>query len=304
MALTRPRKQRFFFLLVLVLAGGVYLAWLVFNAGFFVRVEAMRDTEACREVRLDALVIRDETVVAAPANGTLCCRVPEGERVAKGSLFAYLETSGGRRALYAPRAGIVSYGLDGLEGFLQPDEPWNPRSIPALHEVDLDSGQTLSGGQPLARIVDNLSPVVLRVRVKQGQLPLGMTTVGVPWLVRGEDGEPFTVYVAGLMPDGNDNEVCLRVDCYPPWFLDARRIACRVVTERMSGLAVPRAALVYREGRPGLYLVKQGLVYWAEVKEERLLHDRAFISGQGLDVGTRYVTNPRWVREGVRLNDC
>lgn len=298
---TRRRKRRFLFLVGLVtLALAVWLAWPVV-ADMLVRVEPMREAEASREKTLEALVIRDEAVVVAPAAGTLRRSVPEGERVRKGAVFAYLETAGQKYALRAPVAGVVSYRLDGMETLLDPDDPWASRKLPPARPVERRDGDTLAGGEPVARVVDNLEPLILRVRVEPGSVAPGMVTVGAEWTVRGEEGIPFRAEVTGLLPDGTGTAVALRVASYPQRLLNERRLSCRVVTQRVTGLAVPETALVFREGKPGLYLTPKGVAHWVPVEVQHRLDGQAFISGLGLEVGTRYIANPRWVREGVRV---
>ncbi|MDI6906513.1 MAG: HlyD family efflux transporter periplasmic adaptor subunit [Thermoanaerobacterales bacterium] len=281
------------------LALAAWLAWPVV-AGMLARVEPMREAEAVEEKIIEALVIRDETVVAAPAEGTLRCSVPEGERVRKGTPFAYLETPGQKYALRAPVAGVLSYRLDGMETLLDPEDPWAARELPPARAIDRHDGDVLSGGQPVARVVDNLDPLILRVRVEPGSLPPSLVKAGASWTMREEGGTPFGAEVAGVLPDGTGTVVALRVDSYPQRLLGVRRLSCRVMTRRAAGLAVPENALVFREGRPGLYLAPKGVAHWVPVRVEHRLGGQAFISGPGLEVGTRYIANPRWVREGVR----
>jgi len=298
--LTRRRRRRFVFLyglLGLALAG--WLAWPVV-AGMLVRVEAMREVEVVQERAVEALVIRNETVVTASVAGTLRRTVPEGERVRKGTPIAYLETAVGKQVLYAPAAGVVSYRLDGLETLLGPADPWASRELPPPRAVDRRDGDVLSAGEPAARVVDNLHPVVLRVQVEPGSLPADMLEVGARWKMRGDEGVPFGAEVIGVLPGGTETAVALRVSTYPQQLLHLRRFSCGVTTLRVVGLAVPETALVYREEKPGLYLVPKGVAHWVPVKVERCLEGQAFISGLGLDVGTRYIANPRWAREGVR----
>ncbi len=111
-----------------------------FGSATYGRLEDVYETEA--------ILLRHEYVVTAPAGGIFALSVAEGERVSANALLGYMDTnpysdSGtGKIAVYAPQAGIASTQLDGLEQALQPKhlKDMDIRTIPDIVE-NFDASQ-------------------------------------------------------------------------------------------------------------------------------------------------------------------
>lgn len=132
----RKNRHKAGWILGIGLAGTLVLVsvgWWGFTSIKNSLVSSMVDVEATVQGTLElrqsvqAVVVRDEQLVVSPVTGKVKRIVPEGERVRKGALLAYvtettIETGNGVRdvPVYSPATGIVSYYVDNLEGLATP----------------------------------------------------------------------------------------------------------------------------------------------------------------------------------------
>ncbi|HEX3033292.1 MAG TPA: HlyD family efflux transporter periplasmic adaptor subunit, partial [Bacillota bacterium] len=123
-------------------------------------------------VPAQAVLARDEQIVTARRTGKVKIISPEGERVRKGALLAYVTSTTIEKGtgevtvpIYSPATGIVSYHVDNLETFVAPEnlEKLGVEKIMArLETTPAVPGQSTPGqvqaGQPICKIVNNLKP--------------------------------------------------------------------------------------------------------------------------------------------------
>ncbi|MHB8158821.1 MAG: HlyD family efflux transporter periplasmic adaptor subunit, partial [Desulfocucumaceae bacterium] len=77
----------------------------------------------------EGIIIRNETAIAAPADGELVMLAKPGDRVRAGDSIAEVKTAGADPGVQATsalvratRTGVVSFQTDGLEGVLKPGQ--------------------------------------------------------------------------------------------------------------------------------------------------------------------------------------
>lgn len=87
----------------------------------------------------------------------------------------------------------------------------------------------------------------------------------------------------------------------PDHFLRTRVVTLEVLGNRILGYPVPPRALVWREGQPGLFLVKKGRAHWVPVRIAGELKGQIAVEGEGLSPAACYVANPWFVRPGDRV---
>ena len=199
----------------------------------------------------------------------------------------------------SPLAGVVSFGIDGWEETLRPAglSDLKPDHLPARNPAasgPIERGR-VTAAEPVFKIIDNLKvtlAVVLpavdaaavarlrEVRLRFPQLQGQMVEARVSDLGREDDrGQAVVSLVTGQYLDG---------------FTSWRVLDAEVVLESTEGIVLPGRALVKREGRDGVYIIRDQRPYWKEVKV-RATGDRQVVV-EGLTAGTVVVTNPRWVR--------
>ncbi|ATW24949.1 HlyD family efflux transporter periplasmic adaptor subunit [Candidatus Formimonas warabiya] len=257
-----------------------------------------------------AALIRDETVVAAPADGTFEPAVPEGEKVAVGRVIGYVQTQAAtsssdlvKIAVKAPRAGLVSYHPDDLEGVLKPDM-LDKLDIEKISQLLADKQGGVSAppkaerGKPLLKIVDNLANPYVYLPYPAGLTPVPVK--GKSMTVKFSDGIK-TEIVFREVKKSNDQLVAIgEILDAPDLDLKNRFMTLNIIAGSYEGVTIAKEALVEKDGRPGVFMDREGVCRWTEVEVKGSVKDQVVVSG--LDVGSRYILNTSWVREGQRLD--
>lgn len=257
----------------------------------------------------EAVLVREETVITSPATGQLVMLVQEGERVRAGDSIAEVKTMGGdsessaRSALVrAPRSGVVVCHTDGLEGVLNPGQvdilEIAGLKLKASENSARDNGRSkrCEKGQPLMKVVDNLSPLVICLQVPDGFPADRVKKDGVMSMVW--ENHEFTGGIVDARDYGGKRQVVIRGLSYPGEFMQKRKVFLALVGETVSGCLVPAKSLVEKEGRQGLQIMDKQRAVWVPVKVEGVVNDRAAVTGDRIIPGTRYVVNPRGLFTG------
>lgn len=130
------------------------------------------------------------------------------------------------------------------------------------------AGEVLTPGTELLRIVDP-SSLVLTARLDESAL--GAVRPGQPTLVTfGRAGRAITGHVLRLSREVDEEtrefEIDITLDALPEnWALGQRGMARITVEERHDVLAVPASLLVWRDGKPGVWVASDGRARWREV---------------------------------------
>ncbi len=161
-----------------------------------------------------------------------------------------------RTRVTAAMAGVLVYQIDGMEEALNPDgqEAWDPgwfRSLPLPDPQRTGSGH-VDEGQPLFKVVDNLSLSVLGVVPEEALQELPVDGRAELFL-EGHDGA-FTVRVAVLGQEGGEALLQLSAPLLPEELTAVRKVRGRLVLGRYEGLIAPRTALDVRDGQQGIWV--------------------------------------------------
>lgn len=251
-------------------------------------------------VRVEGLVIREEHLARTPVTGTLEWLVSEGERVAVDTPVARIVTAGGEVPVTAPAAGILVWGLDGLEVVLS-GVKLSQLEVAAVRELAPASkkpatGDKISQGSLLFKIINNFRWFyVLEVGPKEGVLLEGSDV----HTLRFAGGRELTGGV--VLRRTADDRVTLVYQLNEDLeeALQNRFITAEVVVSRLRGVVLPASVLVDREGRTGVYIVRESVVLFRAVDVLGKIEDSVVV--KGVPTGLRVVVNPALVKEGQRL---
>ncbi len=202
-------------------------------------------------------------------------------------------------------AGVVSYTLDGLEEAIDPAR-MDQLEAEALYRLaakphTVQAGERVKAGQPVFRVVEPTSAYLC--------IPLP-TAHALRLLDRGQAGVRFVDFpgqvqgkVVALGPRSGDGEgyavVTVLTEQYLEDFTYYRKVKAEVVVESVSGVLVPRTALVDREGQPGVYVLRRATVRYAPVTVQG--QDRYWVAVEGIQEGTLVITTPWLVKEGMKI---
>lgn len=273
-------------------------------------IQLLSKDEVCRTLPLSGMLIKEEVIIKAPASGILKMLVADGQRVRVGEPVLLVQTPGGEGApareitVYSPRAGVLFTSVDGLEGTLAPVHQDELNIWPLIRSggSPTESSNPLvraETGLPIAKVVDNLQPVIYYGLCREVSDMSGLTpgsVLEVDW-----QGQTLRARLEEIRAVDGGAEMIFSFHNYPDSFVQQRWLSVNLTTARLSGYLVPLDNLVYREGQPGLLTVYKQRAVWTRVNIEQHLDGKAAVSGFGLDAHTRYIANPRSFKEGDRV---
>lgn len=268
-------------------------------------VQFLSTVEVGETVSLDGVLLKEEKVMRAPAAGLLHFTQPDGKRLEVGAKAADIEISpeqgsgGPAVAVNTDVAGIFCSHLDGLESILTPENR-DVLELPVFEKIGdkpVAPGTRVEKGQPIFKMIDNLSPVIVCGSIAKPALPDGYADKP-EWLQAVWNNLAFRIKPASLVDKGDRWEGYFLLSGYPEAMVHSRKVRLTVTTKQLKGLLVPSEAIVYQAGQPGIYMAVKKKARWKPVDIDGELAGRVAVSGEGLAEGVRYVSNPALVREG------
>lgn len=311
------RKRRYrsckFFSLIIVL-GLLYFIIKIVSSCLPVEVVQAQVAELEDFLEGEFIVLRPEQKVAAPCSGYFLQVKQEGERVAKGALLGYLETTAGSslekttsRTLNAPMAGLVSYNLDGLEQVCLP-EIWPYLEIGSLavfmeklpldEGISTEEGARVSAGEGVCKIINNLEECYFYWQ-GEGAFPEKIKKGGS---LRIRLKEQPQVILKGIVKEltRDVGKYCLLIEILNAGNLSLQRCMLgEIIVENFKGVILPEKVIVEKEGQWGVYLFKKGRAHWQAV--EKIAHLRGQVVLDNLTEKDWVIVDPQLVVEGKRV---
>lgn len=250
-------------------------------------------------VQVQGLVIASGERVLSPAAGVVHYLVKDGDRVPVGKLLAEVTAAGvniGGGKTYSVRAPIT--GIVNLPSVT--DDTISPLNTQVVSQMSLakllqledaspaasqDANGGIRQGQEIARIINNLQPAYLVVELPEGFSP--QLKVDDELVLSIAAGERKGV-VRRLEQDGQRRLAMLAV---PADLISGNSRPMLVLQGReYAGQIVPLSALVDKGGQTGVYVAREGKLYWTQVEVVGQLEGQAAV--EGLDENIQVVTNP------------
>lgn len=285
---------------------GVVFFLIVWISGYFFysRIESasqppkvatlkVKLTKIEQALSTEALLFSREALVVSPVAGKLQWLKAEGERVRKGSAIARI--SG--KLLFAKGAGVLFHSVDEVAGVWNVDHAWRKGWLtpPVGKPEFFKDGEFIKKGIPIGRIFDNIFFHVL-VRVKRDDFfpkwyDKRRITVVFPTLKREKRGK-----LVRIKPEGRYIRMLLRLVGWDE-LCGLRNLEIKLVKRKLRGAVIPANAIIIKEGKSGVFIVKGGRVFFKEVRFRNL--SSAVVITSDLKDGDRIVVEPDKVREGM-----
>ncbi|SDL38454.1 HlyD family efflux transporter periplasmic adaptor subunit [Halarsenatibacter silvermanii] len=289
------------FIVVLLLA--LLLGLLISLLGTDVNLQIAAYGELEEATSATAIILRDEKTFSASLTGELKTEIAEGEAVPYGEKIAAIEGEGNNISVYADKAGIISYTIDGMEDKEFEDLGEAQTSID-FEEISIDqrhyhTGVDIEAGEVFFRIVDNRSYELIM------SLPENWADrfqTGEEVLLRPDDDSRELRAEVKEAVSGENNDLLLveTKDFYDRW-LSARRVEIELVKDIHSGIIIPESALFNTpRGRGVLVYEDDDKMSFRTVTVVAETEEKAAV--EGLELGTQVVTNPSKISYGRGLD--
>lgn len=247
------------------------------------------------------MVIREEKVFYSSHEGEISLQRSEGERVGYGDKVAQISTEAGQKSIYAGKAGILSFAVDGLEDKLS-SENLTEDKVQELKEESSDyshlvSGHSLSPGDEIYRIVDNQSlklvvflPVSWQDNLNEGEEVL---------LQPANTDIELSADVQRIFESEDELPVLLETRGFVERWLNKRDVEVKLIKSIHRGIKVPRDAIFSRpDGRGVLKAGQGGRFKFTEVSVIASDGESAVV--EGINIGEQIIVNPEVMDYGRR----
>jgi len=262
------------------------------------------------------LVLREEKVVTAPFRGRFVKVKEEGERVAKNAVIGYLEKVAGTslekkssQPIKALSAGVISYHTDGWESICHP-EMWAQLDLTKLDTLrdfkakivkttsEKINPDVIEAGEGIFKITDNLAPCYFYLsgtgaypeKIKKGS--------SVSIRLEKEQDHLLKGVVTELSRKTGSYSILLKINNVGS-LNQNRQEKGEMIVCSYKGVVLPEKALVFKEGKYGVYLFQKGRAGWKEVERIAQLGGEVVLSGLMAD--DWIIADPHKVKEGKRV---
>jgi len=226
-----------------------------------------------------ALVVNQEYLVRAPKAGRYENLVQENAKVRKGQTLGCLIDKDQRLPLTAPDTGIYSAQIDGLEQVLE--DPVLNAVGPELFFYQprtVNAGPVIKAGEPVCKVIDNLQPNILVVRIDGELACLPDIKPGSRvdlWL---NEQKVSSASVKEIRRDG-PALLKLETDNFNEAFVGQRYYDLVLTQDSGSGLLVPVGALLGDEADRSVYSYKDGKIYIRKIQVVKIKDRQALVTG-------------------------
>ncbi|MDD2420967.1 MAG: HlyD family efflux transporter periplasmic adaptor subunit [Heliobacteriaceae bacterium] len=275
-----------------------------------VEVQPAQKGQLAETRQLTGWLIRDETVVAAPAAGRVERLVQDGERVRVGLPVVRLkginptgEGLGQEHNVLSPRAGLVIYCLDGLEGILtlRVLDERDPTYLQLLgvKPVEVIPGARVEKGSPVFKIINNLEKAHFLTKYQAAELGGPLVPGRRLTLAASPAGPNFSGKVVNVR-GGEDGWALIQLLNPTVDVIKERHASLLIVDKVHKGIVLPQSALVFQDGETGVWLSAKNRAEWRPVKVLVWIGDQVVV--EGIEESQLVVQNPTLVKAGQEIN--
>lgn len=212
-----------------------------------------------------------------------------GEKSPSGSYLKQLNTqrvklekelNEGAETVKAPKSGVLSYKVDGLEDTLTPQN-FSALSTQYLENLNLKTGKLIATSSECGKIVDNFTTYIATIskseKAKQAK-------VGEQVKVRISNYMEIEAEITYISQENDDETLLvLKIDKEIPELLDYRKVSFDLIWWSYTGLKVPNQSIIEENDRKYVLRNRAGYVSKILVKTEKQNEKYTLISNYTSD---------------------
>jgi len=204
----------------------------------------------------NGLVLRSETVVAAPVAGYFENMVKDGTKVRFNALLGYYLNRGDKTPMRASVPGLFTRRIDGLEGALQDIRLSTVGPEVFSYRIRYhDPGTEFNAGQGVYKIVNNLQPTRLILQFPQPEQHLKLEKNQIARL--SVDRRPLgECTVIDFKKDFQKLVIMIETADFREELLNRRQVNVELTLNSQNGYLVPQKSLFNRGKEKGIYCIK------------------------------------------------
>ncbi|WHH59552.1 HlyD family efflux transporter periplasmic adaptor subunit [Petroclostridium sp. X23] len=170
--------------------------------------------------------------------------------------------------LSAEASGVISYNIDGMEQILNPEKinEYMPSHFANLDNIPLSNNSEVKPGQPVAKIINNFEWYVgFLIEVKK-MYPLNLGD-RVDIRFRDLDNTTINADIIYISPEEDGKVVVVASsNKYIESMHEIRKVDCDIIKQSYSGFKIPVSAIRVKDGKTGVYIVKERVARFREIE--------------------------------------
>lgn len=250
----------------------------------------------------------NEYMLTANTSGKISPVVNEGERAAKNYAMYALQSVdaegnniGTPQYFYAPLAGVISYRIDGYEG----TDDLNAIQSLNLEELytelqDKTYEPTAAANEACAKIIDNVGALRLVCVLPHSDYADNLEETSSVKISFPELGFQATGSINTVLNNQDNVVLDMNISGARDSLYLARVVKVEFGEYKKQDIALPTAAVIYRDGEAGVYALSKRFVYWKAVELKDIDADGNVIV-DGLSEGDEVVADAQRVKEGMYI---
>ena len=167
----------------------------------------------------------------------------------------------GSEYIKAPKSGVVSYRVDGLEETLTPNN-FGALSKKMLEDLNLKTGQIVSTNEESGKIIDNFYCYIATI-IDEDTLQKENIEVGSKIKIRLSNEKEVEAQIAYISKENEKEDlVILKIERYVEELINYRKISFDIIWWNVTGLKVSNEAIHYEENNQELaYIIRKRVGY-------------------------------------------
>ena len=171
------------------------------------------------------------------------------------------ELNSGSEYIKAPKSGVVSYRVDGLEETLTPNN-FGALSKKMLEDLNLKTGQIVSTNEESGKIIDNFYCYIATI-IDEDTLQKENAEVGSKIKIRLSNEKEVEAQISYISKENEKEDlVILKIEKYVEELINYRKISFDIIWWNVTGLKVSNEAIHYEENNQELaYIIRKRVGY-------------------------------------------
>nr|WP_278335739.1 HlyD family efflux transporter periplasmic adaptor subunit [Proteiniborus sp. DW1] len=203
----------------------------------------------------------------------------------KNEIIKNMESS--KHVSYAPKSGIISYQLDGLEDIFTiskiNDYESSDYRLIDVNKTDLTEKNIVNFGEPVYKIIDNFTWYIMTEVDSKGmdKLEEGKTI----YIKINDDERKIISRVVRLVKENDKCFIILKLTEYFHEYYNERYLDIHIVKNTYEGLIIPSKSIIEKDGIKGVYIKDiSGIVKFRPIKILASHNEHTIVSkGAGLN---------------------
>jgi hypothetical protein len=250
-------------------------------------------------ITVEGVILREEQVINAPERGKFFPAVEANNRVREGQIIGNIVGINKKNVpVITSEAGLISFKIDNYEKLLNPgllDKiDINKLKDMSKREIIISEGEEVFKGEPIARIVNNLKPILIAVFIDEQLNHVISKSNNYIKIVLPEEN----IYKGEILNvDVLKNMLILKVSQWDKQLVSERKRKFDLIINEYTGIVLPYDALVKMKNEKGVIIKEDNNFKWKKATITAELNNKVIV--KNIETNAVIVLNPDKIKNKI-----